>query len=581
MEIRKGVAASPGYAVGEAFVLDFEEFRIPKKMVGDGDADGEVARFHRAAEAAQKENEESVRKISKKVGDVVVKIIESHLKLISDPSVQKEIETLIRKSSYSAEYAVSTIFRKKIKSLEMLGSAHEFAQRLRQDLGQVEHSLLRHLLGERREDISKLTKPVVIVADDLTPAQTASFDKTKIVGILTNKGGKTSHTSLIAASLGIPAVVGLGNITTEVSGGDVVVVDGTDGKVIINPDRNTMARYEAMGRNFVMMDKKLAQQLKNLPAETKDKQRITVLANIEFPEEIPLALEYGAEGIGLYRTEFLYLNNRFQPQERDHIEAYKCAIQALGGRKLTIRTLDLGADKMPVNGVPAGSNPFLGVRAIRLCMENGEIWRPQLRAILRVSSLGDVAIMVPMVSTLQEILQVREIISEMKRELREEGEVINENIPVGIMVEVPSIAMIIDQVAAHVDFFSIGTNDLIAYLSAVDRTNEKVAHLYQPAHPAVLRMLREVIATGNLRGRSVSICGEMSSDVNYVILLLGLGLKVFSVVPHMIPEIKRAIRSVTVEDAKKIAETALSLDNPRDIEEFLKEETRKRIPELF
>lgn len=580
MEIRKGIPASPGYAVGEAFVLDFE-YRIPRKTVEEGEAEVEVARFERAAQAARKENEESVRKISKRVGDVVVRIVESHLKLISDPALHREIEGLIRKSNYSAEYAVSTVFRKKIKSLEMLGGAHEFALRLRQDLGQVEHALLRHLLGERREDVSKLTRPVVIVADDLTPAQTASFDKTKILGILTNKGGRTSHTSIIAASLGIPAVVGLGDITSEISGGDVVVVDGTDGKVIIHPDRNTIERYEAMGRNFVMMDRKLAQQLKNLPAETKDRQRVTVLANIEFPEEIPLALEYGAEGVGLYRTEFLYLNNRFQPQERDHIEAYKRAIQALGGRRLTIRTCDLGADKMPVNGVPPGANPFLGVRAIRLCLENGEIWRPQLRAILRVSSLGDLAIMVPMVSTLQEVLQVREIISEMKRELREEGEVINENIPIGIMVEVPSIAMIIDQVAPHVDFFSIGTNDLIAYLTAVDRTNEKVAHLYQPAHPAVLRMVRDVIATGNMRGRSVSICGEMSSDVNYVILLLGLGLKVFSVVPHMIPEIKRAIRSVTMEDARKVAEVALSLDNPRDIEDFLREETRKRIPELF
>lgn len=576
MEIRKGIPVSRGYAIGKAFVLDTEEFRIPKRTIPSAGVAAEIERLHKAAQTAAHDLRKQLTKVSKKVGETATKIVEAHMTLLADEHLREEIIETIRKSRTNAEYAVSRTIRRKLKILED-GENISFAARLRETFLECEKAYLRALLGAKREDISHLTEPVVIVAQDLSPAQTIAFDRDKILGILTDRGGQTSHTSIIADSLGIPAVVALNTITTDVSGGDRIIIDGEIGTVIIDPDEGTIKLYEAMARNRAILGQRLAKELQNLPIETKDGHKIELMANIELPDEIQGAIKNGAEGIGLYRTEFLYLSNNFNPTEQHHLEAYRKAIQFLGNRKLIVRTMDLGADKMPLDGLAAESNPFLGIRGIRLCFERPDLFRVQLRAILKVADHGNVGIMLPMVSSLSELLQAREILDQVGREMR----LPLRTVPLGIMIEVPSAAMICDLLAKHVDFFSIGTNDLIAYTIAVDRLHEKMAPLYQPAHPAILRLLKQIIETGARFGKPVSVCGEMSSDINYTVLLLGLGLKCFSVVPPALPEVKKLIRSVTLEDAQVIAAKALTFEDARTTHEFLREETRKILPDVF
>lgn len=579
MELRKGIPASPGFAIGEALVLDAEEYRIPRKSIPVHEVEPEVAEFQAAVLRARQEAEENVAKIAKKLGPAVLGILQSHVSLLNDPNLVQDVIGMIRKNRFSKEYAVSTNIRKKLKAMESLDRS--FVQRIEQDLLEVEKALLRQLLGQKREDIKQLKGKVIIVAHDLTPAQTASFNREHILGIVTDKGGKTSHTSLVAASLGIPAVVGLGTITHDVSGGDTLIIDGASGTVRINPDDNTVKRYQAMQKNYFAVDRRLTEQFRKAPAETKEGQKITIYANVDSHHDIASAVEYGAEGIGLYRTEYLFLNRPTPPSEREHMDSYLAGTRVLGNKWFTIRTLDLGADKMPMDGIPVQSNPFLGVRAIRLCFERMDLLQTQLRAILRISTAGQVGIMIPMISTLQEVLQVREVLEEIKRQLRREGEVFTETIPLGIMIEVPAAAIAIDQIIKHVDFVSIGTNDLVAYLMAVDRTNEKLADLYQPCNPAVLRLLRLVIETSTKAGKPVSVCGEMSSEELYVPLLLGLGLRIFSAVPTKIPEVKRVLRAFTIEEAREVAEKCLQMDDGRQIEEFLRERLKQHLPELL
>jgi phosphotransferase system enzyme I (PtsI) len=358
-----------------------------------------------------------------------------------------------------------------------------------------------------------------------------------------------------------------------------VILDGASGTVIIGPDEGTLKRYQAMERNYELLEARRAKELQNLPAVTTDGTRVEILANIESPDEIPAALEHGAEGIGLYRTEFLYLGHRFQPTEMEHQEAYHKAVGLLGRRRLVVRTLDLGADKMPAEGMEREANPFLGTRAIRLCMARPELFKVQARAILNAASRGHVEMMIPMISSLAEVRQVKEMLSEVRRELHAEGKPAGEGMSLGIMIEVPSAALVADQLAPHVDFFSVGTNDLIAYSIAVDRANERVASLYQPGHPAVLRLLRQIIDAGKAAKKSVSVCGEMSSDLNFTLVLLGLGLRTFSVVPPVIPDLKKLIRSVSIEETEAIAVKALTFDDGRELSEYLAGETRKRLPD--
>lgn len=575
MEIRKGIPVSAGYAIGPVFVIGDEDFVIARRVIGDGDVSAEIARLGKAKEAAIQQIRQQVPKMSRRVAAVAGRILESHVAMINDPELVREIEDDIKRHHHSAEYAATRVLKNKIK----LFSESTFTQRFVEDLKVIEQSLLRQLCGEKRGDMANLPGKAVLVAKSLTPAQTAMLDRTKVLGILTETGGRTSHTAIVAASLGIPAVVGVEEVASDATNGDTIILDGGTGTVIINPDEATLKRYQAMDRNFVVMARRLSRELRDQPAMTKDGQRVAVFANIEMPEEIPAALDHGAEGIGLYRTEFLYLMHNLAPTEKDHFEAYRKAVQLLGKRSLVIRTLDLGADKMPLDGLPREENPFLGTRAVRLCFERPDIFKKQLRAILKVAEIGSVSAMIPMISSVEEVVKVKEIMAQLRAELSREGEPASARLKLGIMVEVPSAALTADLLAPQVEFFSVGTNDLIAYSIAVDRTNERVAALYQPAHPAILRLLQLVIEAGHRHGKPVSVCGEMSSDLQYTILLLGMGLREFSVVPPAIPEIKKIIQSVTLDEARDIAKKAMTFGDARRTTEYLRAETRKILPD--
>jgi len=580
MEIRKGIPVSPGIAIREAFVLDSGEATIPRRVVHEEEAGREVERLQRAVADAVKDIRTSQKRAEARIGKEHLSIFDTHVATL-ERGLLDEFIARIREDHYSAEYAVSKVMRRYVKM--MMGDDYT-ASRL-PDLYDIQKRLLRCLLGERRADIKKLTQPVVIIAHDLTPSQTVEFEKDKVTGFATDAGGKTSHVAILARAMSIPAVVGLGTITADVSGGDTVIIDGNTGTVIIDPDDDTLRKYSQMARSMEIFEMKLAVELRDLPAETIDGRRLAIYANIEFPEEIPAAIERGAEGIGLYRTEYLYLQKGRMPSEKEHFEAYRWAVQQLGNRPLTIRTLDMAGDKFFGDIPPPVRNPLLGRRSIRLSFEEVDVFKTQLRAILRASAYGRVRILFPMITTQHELLYARQIVNEVQGELDAEGVPYERDIEVGIMIEVPSAALIGDILARDVDFFSIGTNDLVQYCLAVDRANEQVASLYQPAHPAVLRLIKSVIDVGNRyqderrRGLSVGMCGEMSGDIAYTALLLGLGLKEFSVSSAMIPEIKKMVRSIDMTTAREVADEALKFTDAERTQDYLRTITERLMPE--
>jgi phosphotransferase system enzyme I (PtsI) len=449
------------------------------------------------------------------------------------------------------------------------------------DVHDIERRVLHHLIGQKQEDLSHLTRPVVVIAHDLLPSQTAALDKRYVKGFATDVGGRTSHTAIVARAMGIPAVVGLGSITSEIGSGDAVIIDGTRGMVIVNPDQEQTTEYGEFGRQLGEIEEEL-KVLRDEPAQTLDGQIVSLQANIESPADIDQAIERGAQGVGLYRTEFLYLVSEKDPGEEEHYNAYADALNRIKGRPLVIRTLDLGADKYTQAQLSSPErNPFLGDRSIRMCLHDIPMFKRQLRAIMRASVLGDVRIMFPMISTLMELRQARMVLRDVTEDLEDEGIPFREQIPVGMMIEVPSSALMAGKFAEEVNFMSIGTNDLTQYTLAVDRTNEKVAGLFCPAHPAVLSLVRDVIRAGQRKNVSVSVCGEMAGEGLYTLLLLGLGLQVFSMNGPDIPEVKKIIRSTTMEHARQVARKVMSFDSERQVMHFLREETRKIIPEAF
>jgi phosphotransferase system enzyme I (PtsI) len=579
MEIKRGIAVSPGVVIGPALVLDTESFRIPERFVeGDRLAD-ELRRLREALAAAAHEARENEETISAKLGRTYGAIFGAHALLIEDPMLAEEAETLIRERGFSAEYAVSHVMRSHAKTLQNLNRGH-FAARTA-DLFDIEKLLLRNLLGHRREHLQHLKEPVIVLAHDLTPSETAALDPSRVYAFATEAGGRASHTAIMAGALEIPAVVGLGRFLTDVSGGDLVIVDGNRGVVILDPDEETQERYEKTRSNFRNFESRLV-ELRDLPAATRDGTRILLLGNIEFPNEAAHCVDRGADGVGLYRTEFLYLGKQSDPGENDHADAYLTVLRLMGPKPVVIRTLDLGADKFSTSPESAAQerNPFLGLRSVRLCLRNLTLFKTQMRAILRASAFGDVRILFPMVSTLLELRQCKMILAEVKEDLEEEGVAFNRKIPVGTMIEVPSAAIMAEQLAREVNFFSIGTNDLIQYTLAADRTNETVASLYSPGDPAVLRLIETVVRAAGKQKLEVNVCGEMSGEPIYTLLLLGMGLRQLSVTPHNIPEIKKIIRSVSLEEANQVAREALELETARDVNNYLREQTRRILPEV-
>lgn len=580
MEIKHGIPVSPGVAIGPAMMFDTESFRIPQRTIEANHLSEELERLRRALTTAAQEARDSQQVVSDKLGSQYGAIFGAHALMIEDPNLGSEIEGLIREHGYAAEYAVSHVMRKYAKVLESIDNS-AYARRAA-DLFDIEKRLLRNLLGQRREQLQQLKEPVVVLAHDLTPSETAALDTSKVFAFATEAGGRTSHTAIMAGALEIPAVVGLGKFVTDVSGGDLVIVDGNHGVLIVNPDAETLKHYEQSRNSFRSFESRLG-ELRDLPAETRDGTRILLMGNIEFPHEATHCIERGAGGVGLYRTEFLYLGRKTDPTEEEHLEAYLTVVRAMEARPVVIRTLDLGADKFSTvtEQMSQERNPFLGLRSVRLCLQNLALFKTQLRAILRVSAFGNVRIMFPMVSTLLELRQCKMILAEVKEALEEEGIPFNPNLPVGTMIEVPSAAVIADLLAREVDFFSIGTNDLIQYTLAADRTNETVASLYSPGDPAVLRLIDHVVKSARKQGIDVNVCGEMSGEPIYTMLLLGMGLRQLSVTPHNIPEIKKVIRSITMEEAVKVAAEALQLETARDVNNYLLHQTRRILPEVM
>jgi phosphoenolpyruvate-protein phosphotransferase (PTS system enzyme I) len=580
MEIKRGIPVSPGVAIGPALMLDTEWFRIPQRYLEPGRQDDEVQRLRQALAAAARHARDNQQQISDKLGPQYGAIFGAHALLIEDPAVAREIEAQIREHGFAAEYAVSRVMRRYAKVLESIERGPLAARAA--DLFDIEKAILANLLGQRKEQLRDLTQPVIVLAHDLTPSETAALEPKMVHAFATEAGGRASHTAIMAGVLEIPAVVGLGKFVTDISGGDLVIVDGTRGVVILNPDEETLERYEHARTSFRTFEHGL-EELRELPAQTLDGVRVPLLGNIEFPQEAAHCLERGADGVGLYRTEFLYLGRDGHPSEPEHLEAYLKVIRTLGpGKPVVIRTLDLGADKFSAHAEPTldERNPSLGVRSVRLCLRNLTLFKTQMRAILRASAFGDVRIMFPMVSTLLELRQCKMILAEVKEDLEEEGIAFNPRLPLGTMIEVPAAAILAEWMAREVDFFSIGTNDLIQYTLAADRTNQEVATLYNAGDPAVLRLIDHVVKSAQKQNVAVNVCGEMSAEPIYTMLLLGLGLRQLSVTPHNIPEIKKVIRSITVEEANEVAREALRLETARDVNNYLREKTRRLLPEV-
>jgi phosphoenolpyruvate-protein phosphotransferase (PTS system enzyme I) len=572
----QGIAVSPGVAIGEALVMDNEGFRIPRRFVSRDAVEDELERLDKAIASSAAEIARHREAIAQELGEKYGAIFEVHLQMLQDSKLRNELEEMIRQRHYSPEYAISRTLRRYAQVFQRLESSY-LAERAN-DIFDIEKRLLRHLLGRRREGISHLTSPVLVLAHNLTPSETSNLDRRFVRGFVTEIGGPGSHTAIVAEALEIPAVVGTGLFLTEVSGGDQVIIDGDKGLVILQPDEETLARYRHEVEEIRTQAVRL-EALRDVPAETADGVRIQLSGNIEFPYEVDHCVDRGADGVGLYRTEFLYLGSGTEPTEEVHFDAYCQVAKAMAGKPVVIRTLDLGADKLPQLPAPEDErNPCLGLRSIRLTLRHLPMFRTQLRAALRATMHGDIRIMFPMVSTLLELRQAKMVLGDVMEDLDENGIEFNRNLAVGMMVEVPSAGLMIDRFVEEVDFLSIGTNDLIQYTLAVDRSNKDVVGLYNPADPAVLKLIGMAIDAANRKPVPISMCGQMSGSPTYTMLLLGMGLRQFSVTPSAVPEIKHVCRHVTIEQCEAVANRVKGMENARDINSYLKGELKKRVP---
>jgi len=579
MEIKKGIAVSPGISIAKSLVIDAEDYRIPRRSIKPSQRMTEIQRVRNAFKDAIGELTQLEAAQDQPEGSKIKDIFAVHLRFLHDRSLRKKITDLIHSELVTAEYAVSTTLRQ-IAS-HFTKEKDTYISERAADIYDMERRLLRQLLGKKRKDIGNLKEEVVVVARELSPTQTAGFNRKFVKGIASDAGGRTSHAAIVARSLGIPAVVALEDLTEYVMGGDTVIVDGNRGIVIVNPDEQTVQQYREYSKEYLELEHRLG-TIREKPAVTRDGTKITLLGNIEFPDEAEVVLEKGGAGVGLYRTEFLYLNTDTEPTEQDHYQAYARTIRVLGDRPVVIRTVDLGADKYTQSKRFAPEpNPFLGLRSIRFCLQNLMMFKTQLRAILRASVLSDVKIMFPLITNRQELMQAKMILHDVMEDLGEESIEYNPDIQVGIMIETPSAALTAYTLARDVDFFSIGTNDLTQYTLAVDRGNELVSTLYSPADPAVLRLIRTVTQDAHKSQIDLSVCGEMASEPEYIMLLLGIGIRTLSLTPPMIPEIKQIIRSVTMEDCNKVARKVLSMNSERHISSYLRDAARKILPEAF
>lgn len=569
----KGIAAAAGISIGPAYKIGKEDIAVSKQAIQESDIPLQIQLFEEALIKTRKEIVELQKKIATDLGQEEAQIFDAHLLVLEDRMIIEEVISRLKKERLNVAFIFSEVLKKYIDVFSKIED--EYLKERTSDVNDVGKRVLRNLLGKERKGFEDLKERVVVVAHDISPSDTAAMHKQNVCAFVTDIGGKTSHTAIMAKSLEIPAVVGLEEATSKIKTGDMLIIDGTMGVVIVDPDNDTLNSYwEAEKKLKGITEKFLV--VKDLPAVTADGKDVYISANIELPEEIPSIRLHGGMGIGLYRTEFFYMNRKDLPSEEEHYQAYKYVAEEMKPHDVIIRTLDLGGDKfLSQLEIPSEMKPFLGWRAIRFCLARPDVFKIQLRAILRASVHGKLKLMYPMISSIDELMQANKILEDVKEELRNKNIPFNNDIEVGAMIEVPSAALTADLLAREADFFSIGTNDLIQYSLAVDRTNEKVAYLYEPSHPAVLRMIKNVIDAAHAAGIKVGMCGEMAGEPAFVLMLLGLGLDEFSMPPFVIPEVKYIIRSVTSKQAEEIASEALRLATGREVEEYIQGKLRE------
>ncbi|HID0759785.1 phosphoenolpyruvate--protein phosphotransferase [Clostridium botulinum] len=535
--MKKGIAASKGYAIGKIFIKEDINIEVVEKSIDDTEKEKE--RFKSALSNTREQLERIKDKAQKEVGAEKAAVFDSHIMLLDDPEFAGAVEMNIESNKVNSEKALQEVVD--MYSSIFASMEDEYMRERGADIKDVGKRIMLNIMGKSVNSMDDLDKDTIIVAQDLTPSDTAQLDKDKVIAFLTNIGGRTSHSAIMARTLEIPAIVGMKDITESVKNDDVVIVDGTEGVVIINPDKETIEKYEKSKESF-LKEKEELKKLINVETVTKAGKRVEVCGNIGKPQDVHQVLENGGEGVGLFRTEFLYMDRDNMPSEDEQFESYKYAVEKMEGKPVVIRTLDIGGDKkLPYLEMPEEMNPFLGYRAIRLCLDRKELFKVQLRALLRASAFGNLKIMFPMISSLSEFKAAKELLKGCMNELKVEGKEFNENLETGIMVEIPAAAICADELAKHVDFFSIGTNDLIQYTLAADRMNEKISYLYDPMHPAVLRLIKMTIDAAHKEGKWCGMCGEMAGDENAIATLVEYGLDEYSMSASSILTAKKII----------------------------------------
>ncbi len=576
--IFNGLPASPGIAFGEAFVVNVEEMPVLEERVPPDQIDLEVQRF----ETALQETEEELRKLHEQLEEEMgvehARILDSHRMILTDEMARKDTIRHIKKHKVNAAYAFTMVLDKVLKTFDQIED--QYLKERAEDIRDVKRRVVRNLLGQKVEGLSNLRKKAIVVATNLTPSDTAVLEKKYVLAFVTDAGGSTSHAAIIARSLGIPAVVGLENLSQSVKPYDRLIVDGISGQVVVNPTPETEKMFEEARVKFSEMEKELL-TLRDYPAVTLDGHTIELSGNIEIADEVEDVVSHGAKGVGLFRTEYFFITRNTLPSEEEQYRYYSSVVKKLAPDPVLIRTLDIGGDKIAKWAMNVQeANPFMGWRGIRFTLSRKDIFRTQLRAIFRTAAHGNVRIMFPMVSVMEEVLQAKEICEEVKSDLKRERYQVGENVEIGIMIETPSAVAIADMLAKEVDFFSIGTNDLIQYTLAVDRGNSRISYLYNDLHPSILRLVRDAVNAAHKEGIWVGVCGEMPGSVYGALLALGLGLDEVSASSFLIPEIKKIIRSVTFDEVKSLVRKALKLSTAEDVKRILDKHIDDKRPEL-
>ena len=562
-----GIPASPGIVFGKALVLKEEKIVLDTQKIKDSQIDAEIARFYEGRSAAVEQLNSIKDRAYASLGKEKAAIFEGHLMILEDEELEEEILDYLRSNKVNAAVAANVIIDQQVAMLSEIDD--EYLKERAGDIRDIGNRLIKNILGMHIVDLGEINEEAILVAYDLTPSETAQLNLDKVLGFVTDIGGRTSHTSIMARSLELPAIVGTNNVTELVNTGDFLILDALNNVVYVNPSQEEIQRLKTLQAKLAEEKAELA-KLKDLPALTLDGHRVDVVANIGTIRDVEGAERNGAEGVGLYRTEFLFMDRDQLPTEEEQFIAYKEVVEAMNGNLVILRTMDIGGDKeLPYLNLPKEMNPFLGWRAIRIALDRREILNAQLRAVLRASAYGRLAVMFPMIISVEEIRELKSVIEELKVELRNEGKDFDENIQVGVMVETPSAAVNAKFLAKEVDFFSIGTNDLTQYTLAVDRGNELISHLYNPMSPSVLSLIKQVIDASHAEGKWTGMCGELAGDENATILLLGMGLDEFSMSAISVPRIKKLIRNVNYQDAKLLAEKALQQPTAAEIDRLV------------